>query len=379
MDFVVQAKPGQGKKRRKYPYVVLVPDNWDDYGYKSSFEATLHVSAGDSVELGTVKIIKEGQDGGYTKLPNSFEALGEGYCSLGQHMDYYKELLKRGQQIYRPLLTGLGDAAFDEKVRYKFEEMVGFQVSLTRFAGDIVTKAHALFQGTRPRQRSTEKGFEVNFRTRIAPESDSLDITFDFGKHGELPHRFNALIGYNGTGKTKLLSNLAIVASGYGYMTKQEAMKQAAGRFRDPLPPFEAVVVVSYSAFDTFVIPGRTGVERQRLARDGGIFGYVYCGLREKAGESTKKNEVYRLKTPQEVQTEFLSALSRVREREREGALLEILGPVMLDPSFKRIGLESWHLTSEAADVAELFSGLSSGHKVVIKMLVELTGAYVRQ
>jgi ABC-type cobalamin/Fe3+-siderophores transport system ATPase subunit len=80
-----------------------------------------------------------------------------------------------------------------------------------------------------------------------------------------LPNRINALIGYNGTGKTRLLSNLAIVASGYGYSSKEDLLKDTAGRFVGTAPPFKTVVVVSYSAFDTFVIPGQTDVEKKRF------------------------------------------------------------------------------------------------------------------
>ncbi len=77
------------------------------------------------------------------------------------------------------------------------------------------------------------------------------------------------IIGYNGTGKTRLLSNLAIATSNYGYSKKEEMVARAAGRFVGTQPPFKTVVVVSYSAFDTFVIPGRTEIERKRLENSG--------------------------------------------------------------------------------------------------------------
>lgn len=374
MEFVVQKKPTPTRRKRSYPYVLLVPTSWDDYGYKSSFEASLHISQTAVVKLGTVKIIKSKQRGGHTKIPREpCEMLGEEYCSLGQNMNFYEQLLELGINIYGPVLTGLRDAAYDDDVRSKFEDVEGYYLSLTRFAGDVVTKARALFRDTERRSRSIDGGFEVKFETQVATDSKPLLITFDFVKQGQLPHRFNALIGYNGTGKTKLLSNLAIVASGYGYMTKEDALNKTAGRFTDPAPPFSGVIVVSYSAFDNFVIPGRTHVERDLLELQGGIFGYVYCGLREKSDESTKRREVYRLKTPQEIESEFKTALARVRRRNRMNALREILGPVMREPSFDRIGLKARDFTEDAASAADLFRGLSSGHKVVIKMLVELT------
>ena len=77
MEFVVQ-QTTPTRRKRNYPYVLLVPTSWDDYGYKSSFEASLYVSQTAGVKLGTVKIIKRTQRVGHTKLPREpCESLGE--------------------------------------------------------------------------------------------------------------------------------------------------------------------------------------------------------------------------------------------------------------------------------------------------------------
>ena len=151
-------------------------------------------------------------------------------------------------------------------------------------------------------------------------------------------------------------------------------LQNAAGRFVGTAPPFKTVVVVSYSAFDTFVIPGQTEVEKQRLHDEGELFGYVYCGLRERSDDDSPDGEqAYRLRTPAEIQTEFLLALRRVREAGRLQELLEVLKPLLRDPSFQRIGLTQLYVNRDDNDVAELFRDLSSGHKVVLKIVTELT------
>ena len=48
---------------------------------------------------------------------------------------------------------------------------------------------------------------------------------------------------------------------------------------------------------------------------------------------------VYQLRTPKEIEEEFLGALDRVRRSERLDALLEVLKPLLQDPSFLKIGL----------------------------------------
>ena len=105
---------------------------------------------------------------------------------------------------------------------------------------------------------------------------------------------------------------------------------RAAGRFVDAQSPFKTVVVVSYSAFDTFVIPGTTKTEKKRLDSHGEIFGYIYCGLREREESNTSKKSkpIYRLKTPSEIEFEFVDALRGVHDLGRQDALIEVLNPL---------------------------------------------------
>jgi len=381
VQFVVEFRSGASAQPTSYPHVVLVQDNWDDYGYKTTYHATLHPSDDEIVELGTVKILWERQTSGYGPLPREpFVRLGPEFCSLGGDLDYYETIFKRGRPFYEDYLRGLGDVTFSDEVRARFEDLEGYKVSLMRLSGAERTIADAvkLFQrdASVQRRRGGAAGFVVKFRTQVADGANKFTIDFDFRRKGPLPHRLNALIGYNGTGKTRLLSNLAIAASGFGYSTKEELLAKRAGRFVGNPPPFKTVVVISYSPFDTFVIPGRTNEEQDKLREQGAIFGYVYCGLRELAervGYPFERRQTYRLRTPDEVEAEFLAALNRVRTAERLDALLEILKPLLHDASFQRIGLTKLYHSEDDRRLAELFRGLSSGHKIVLKIVTELT------
>ena len=311
-----------------------------------------------------------------------FQDLGPDYCSLGGSLDYYEQLFKCGRKIYLPYLRGLGDVTFSDDVKAEFEDLEGYEVSLLRFSGSQRTIADAakLFASTAPVRKRRSAGFKVKFKTTVARGADAFTINFDFRRKGSLPNRINVLIGYNGTGKTRLLSNLATVASGYGYTQKEDVLAKRAGRFVGTQPPFKTVVVVSYSAFDTFIIPGRNEVEKARLRAEGDIFGYVYCGLHERTedddgAEDDDGNEggSYRLKTPQEIEAEFLAALERVRGAGRLDALQEILLPLLRDASFQKIGLTKLYADQDDFRIMKLFRGLSSGHKVVLKIVTELT------
>src|SRR6185312_1221343 len=309
MRFVVQFRSGDSSTTNHYPHAVLAQDNWDDYGYKTTFHVTLHMSADESLDLGNIKIIKAGRTSGYTEMPKRpFEQLPAGYASLGSDLDYYETVYKLGRDIFEPYFRGLRDVAFDDEAKASVEDSEAYRVSLLRFGGaerTIDDAARLLRAPTLPTKRR-RSGFKVKFKTQVARQSNAFAIDFDFRRRGRLPNRINALIGYNGTGKTRLLSNLAIVASGYGYGNKEDVLDKAAGRFVGTAPPFKTVVVVSYSAFDTFVIPGRTEEEKERLQESGEIFGYVYCGLRERSdGDASNGEQAYRLRTPAEIEAEF--------------------------------------------------------------------------
>ncbi|WP_246483592.1 AAA family ATPase [Paenacidovorax monticola] len=356
---------------------MLVQDNWDDYGYKTTFHVTLHVSPDESHDVGSIKIIELGRESGYTAMPKKpFDELPASHASLGADLNYYETIYKLGRNVFEPYFKGLRDVAFDDDIKASVEDSEAYRVSLLRFSGAERTIADAarLLRATAVRPKRRSASFKIRFKTQVARHSNPFTIDFDFRRRGQLPGRINALIGYNGTGKTRLLSNLAIVASGYGYDSKEDLLGDAAGRFVGIPPPFKTVVVISYSAFDTFVIPGRTKIEKKKLQESGEIFGYVYCGLRELSDEKRARGQqAYRLRTPAEIETEFLEALSRVVDAKRQDSLLEFLRPLLQDPSFQRIGLTQSLVDHNEEALGALFRELSSGHKVVLKIVTELT------
>lgn len=382
MRFIVKSARDANPSLKRYPYVILTRDNWDDFGYKTTFYAELFLTSSKSQELGVVKIVNVTQTSGQTRLPEtSFTHLSSKHASLGGDLDYYEALYKLGPEIYIPYLEGMRDIAFDDGAKATVEDIEAYRVSLLRFSGakQTIDDASRLFHVKSVTRKSLSAkrknaGFRIEFKTRVSPKTKPFTVDFDFRRDSDLPHRINALIGYNGTGKTCLLSNLAIVASGYGYRSKKDVLQETIGRFVRTAPPFRTVIVVSYSPFDTFVIPGRTKAERDKLQSQGDIFGYVYCGLRERSKKSTSSdNQAYRLRTPAEIEEEFLESLTRVREAGREGTFLEVLKPLLRDPSFQRIGLTQVYAKQDNDEVRRLFRGLSSGHKIVLKIITELT------
>ena len=50
MRFVVKFRSGDSPTTNRYPHAVLVQDSWDDYGYKTTFHVTLHMSVDESYD-----------------------------------------------------------------------------------------------------------------------------------------------------------------------------------------------------------------------------------------------------------------------------------------------------------------------------------------
>lgn len=133
MLFFVQAKRGRQATVKTFPHVVLVRDDWDDYGYRTKFMATLVLGHGSRVSLGDLRILHEGQTGGSTPISiDPFKTLGPGYCSLGRDLGYYIALHKLGPAVSREYLEAMSDVVYNDEAKARFEDTEGYRVSLLR-------------------------------------------------------------------------------------------------------------------------------------------------------------------------------------------------------------------------------------------------------
>ena len=159
----------------------------------------------------------------------AFQSLGPDYCSLGGTLDYYELLFKQGRPIYRTYLKR-GAWRFDIQRRYRsplceFGRLQGFVAQFSHPQSAPSPTRRGCLRGDAPATKRRGGGFLMKFKTRVAVEANSFTIEFDFRRHGGLPNRVNALIGYNGTGKTQLLSNLAIVTVATDLTNKEDFLR----------------------------------------------------------------------------------------------------------------------------------------------------------
>lgn len=368
------------RPRLPYPHVILRINDWDDYHYKTLFDVSLRSGPSDELALGGVKILRRGQKDGRPNLDPSFVRLGTEFCSLGQDIEYYEKLVQLPTALRQNYLRALRDAAADEKIEQDFRTEPGWDRSLTRFG----EATHALQAGRQLMQgRGTQpKGDELSFLFDWWREGSLTQIPFRFDASTELPGRCQVLIGYNGVGKTTLLAELALTAS--NEWETRSAASEHRSFIRGNNATFGAVVAVSYSAFDTFVTPesisggAAADSEWETNGSSTAKFGYVYCGLRRRtpneAREPKKSTNSYELKSTDEIESEFLTALDTATDRDRNGHLAAALEALAREPSFGQIGIDPRRLGSrlDTAEAMEMFKELSTGHKIVLNIVAQL-------
>ncbi|MXZ91546.1 MAG: ATP-binding protein [Chloroflexi bacterium] len=358
MRFFVKNRREPTPSSDEYPFVVLNNDNWDDYHFKTMFHPVIHAKPGLTVELPEVKILKRDQGYGRTEISRVFDSLDNTYCSLGQELAYYENLLMLEPNDREQYLTALRDAATDPTIRKDFENEEGFKTSLLRWssAEHALEAAQSVLAGT-----EGENGeFTFTFYTTFG--DNEISAKFSYCEVQGLPGRINTIIGYNGTGKTQLLANLAQVAGADSHHRDLPDWITTYGRISPLALRFGKVVAISYSAFDTFAIPASPDSQKG--------FGYTYCGLRRVNDQNSSTG----LKEVSEIAEEMATAISRIKMLVRHSALERALRPLREEPSFARAGCVL-DVLAEDERWREEFNSLSSGHKISFNIIVQLVAA----
>ncbi|MFZ6708644.1 hypothetical protein [Undibacterium sp. TC9W] len=86
-----------------FPIIFLQKKDWDDFGYRTAYEATLAISPQKSVSLGDIKILIGNTPSEQSKLPDTFFSMhSHKFCSLGQSIEYYKNVAALDSDIRNP-------------------------------------------------------------------------------------------------------------------------------------------------------------------------------------------------------------------------------------------------------------------------------------
>lgn len=331
----------------KLPCYLLSRSTWDDFGLKTSFSLYFVEDSDSKSLIGQTKIAEKGQREGRTPLPlEPFEYLGEEFFSLGQSGSFYQNLSKLGPAMYQEVLKALRDVKFDPKLREEFEDERAFDYSLIRFLGpqslaNLEPVSHSL---------------QISFAARLHGSRTLTSCVFNFDFDQEIPGILNALIGKNGAGKTQLLAKF--VANFLGLDDTEPA--RVEGR-----ESISKVIVVSYSIFDGFFLPGQIKIpgSKSRSQYLSESLKYVYIGLRERA---SPEKETLRVAGPVSFSRRFSAAVKKLSDIGRYERWREIVQPILREADFN----DDDSLTEPAARAK--FRRLGAGHKATLSILTSL-------
>lgn len=386
-----------GRSPRREPYDdvwILLENTWNDYSYRTLY-GLYRQTAQSHIHMGSVKSLRLGQREVETTLP--LGELPEGRLpddciSRGNSLDLYVALVELGQQNARDILRNLRDIALHPDLMIPFVDEPGLRVSLHRDEAEpnaFYEDARGVIEAGGPPPDAN--GFTFSF----APGPDAEMIEFAFRPairvplHGEVgpSRRMMVLVGANGVGKTQLLARLARVA----YTPPKERDAVAASGHFEGQPAFPSIVAVSYSAFDTFEPPALQGDSPKAVADQlrNGSGRYAYCGTRDLASVFLDPDEPAKLLSPDAQAQLFAARIGQVRSSNRLELLAKALAPVFREDSFARLapqlpnGIFPTPLARLNAflgqNPAAAFISLSSGHMIVLHVLVSLVATLKRR
>ncbi len=351
----------------------LTWNNWDDFGFKTTYEVTAYDEDGLEHDLGATQIMFRGQEAGVVHLDLPTGGLSDAHCSLGNDRNYYLMLMKMPWASREAILRGLRDLAFDPARYQRFKGEPALQVSLLRNSSesDVLVVYPRILRGETV---LTTFAFDYVLESEdgAAPSAPPLSLRFVVKPGQKPPTNIHVLIGRNGVGKTRILAGMADALT-----DNQAAAFGLAGRFEfdepifNPSSDFLNLVIVSFSAFDRFdPIAGGSARTEKSLP-------YYYVGVKrfldDESGKPTSKIGV---KSTEDLNDDLREALDTIfQDEKRTGRWVKALKTLSSDPGIR--DLRAYEVAGEdgesARDRVKLqIPHMSSGHKIVLLTVTRL-------
>lgn len=350
------ANPTQGELS-----VWLLDDNWDDwFKFATTFRALVFTPAGEKLDLGEVKIGQAGLTTAQRRpdVPVSFDALPDGFFSLGQSEAYYETLNALGVGEAQRVLRGLKDCALslDLFAAHELEEVM--QVSLLRSvsADTVRGRFHRLAMGD-----ATLTPYQFRYILPTASAGDNpVELTFEVEPDSKPPSNVHVLIGRNGVGKTRVLNGIQSFLADISNDSTGQLLLQGVDEGNGE---FLGLVTVSFSAFDDFAPIVQSVSDRSRLK-------FAYIGL--KRDPFTKGDALSAPKSLDELAHDWVESVTRISNSARRAQYSDLLRTLESDPLFSELEIEARLASTELSDLHSFYKKLSSGHKIVLLTITRL-------
>jgi predicted ATPase len=369
MQFLVIAK-SWAAPTANHPCVVLMEDEWDDW-FEFSTMYTLYVFEDNGVrhEIGSVKIgqfgMKEKQR--RPEIPPEFEALDDRFFSLGQDDSYYARLNELVPDLRDEILQALRDLAFSDALLFEAaqkERVTDSSLLRSVSRGTVRDQFRRIALGG---ARLCQYKFAYTSVATGKTKRLGAHFSFEVQPDSQPPTNIHVIIGRNGVGKTHLFNAMSKALT----FQKEDGVDNGHFDFPDEKPGegiFANLVSVTFSAFDPFE-PISHSQSRK------GPVEYSYIGLKRisKAGDEKSLQP----KSPQMLSREFTESAKLCRLGTRAGRWARALRMLESDPIFKDAGVATLAPSEEmnpsaGSSTSDVFSHLSSGHKIVLLTITRL-------
>ena len=342
--------------------IVLKPDNWDDFSYKTLFEATYINRDGESIDLGSIKIGKRNLYDGWIKecLDYSFTKLSSDFFSLWQSAESYQKVREIEEKYNLNVFQDLNDMAYDLSLLEKYGNQKIVIKSLLRFVSKhmCVNQFNRIAHG---KVVLTSYNFDYIVKQEDAYNKD-LKLEFSVIPNSLPPTNIHAIIGSNGTGKTTLIKNMI---KSICNDDKEGGEFIYATCDENELGYFESVMCVSFSPFDNYL-----DVENCK--------NFKYIGVRKKYSEKGNKDGYAEINLLDDIRNKFLESYKNcMANKTKRDDWLEIVkmfgndGDYLFGTySFADIACNRNILSHEDThEIETIFNSLSAGHKEVLSII----------
>lgn len=330
-------------------FFVLTSDNWNDYGYETSFYIDFF-NKDEYKEIGLVRILKKDVERTRTNFLDEFNFLSPEYISLGYNKEYYDSLLNVfNKEDALKILKDLNDISINglETNPYFDIDNEGIQQSFFRSSDARYLYEEVLniyFEG----QKSSDRDYKFIYKFKKDTTHD-IDIDIDFSRYNKLPNRLFALIGKNGVGKTRFLNQLS--ESLYDSSNPRNKNRFIINETFQ-VPMYQKVIAISFSVFDNFFKGESSSTELGQEQGETKKANYTYIGLHKVDGS------VYRLSEISETNT---TTFKKLKERNRDMRFIELLNKSRI-----------LHENIDTVDESFFHEHYSSGQNIFISMLCRL-------